>query len=217
MDTLSPTDRTRVRRLPKRGVYDREAVYTILDEALVCHVGFVHEGAPVVIPTACWRHGDHLYFHGARTSRTLMAASAGAEVCVTVTLTDGLVLARSAFHHSINYRSVVIFGVAEEVPEDGKVEALRHFTEHVMAGRWEAIRGPNPVELKATTVLRVPIEEASAKVRLGGPVDDDEDYTLDVWAGVLPLAVVPGAPEPDPRLKAGIPVPAHVTAWRRPT
>lgn len=215
MSTLPATDRTRIRRLPARGNFDREAVYSILDEALVCHLGIVHHGAPVVIPTACWRVGDHLYFHGAPASRTLKVAGGDAEVCITVTLLDGLVLARSAFHHSLNYRSVVIFGRPEVVPEAEKEAALDAFVEHVMPGRLAGVRPPSEKELRGTQVLRLAIEEASAKVRVGGPVDDEEDYALPHWAGVLPLALTPGAPVPDPRLPQGALVPEAVTAWRR--
>ncbi len=208
------TARTRLRRLPKRGSFDRRTVYEILDEGFVCHVGFVSDGQPFVIPTAYGRAGDELYLHGARASRMLKALGEGADVCVTVTLVDGLVLARSAFHHSINYRSVVVFGRARVVETDEeKTRALRAFTEHVMPGRWDEVRWPTPEELAATLVLALPLAEASAKVRTGPPVDDEEDYRLPVWAGVLPLRTSAGEPEPDPRLPAGTPPPGYVEGF----
>jgi nitroimidazol reductase NimA-like FMN-containing flavoprotein (pyridoxamine 5'-phosphate oxidase superfamily) len=210
-EDFSPTARTTLRRLPKRGSFERETVYGILDEGFVCHVGFVVEGQPFVIPTAYGRKGDVLYLHGARASRMQKALAAGGEVCVTVTLVDGLVLARSAFHHSINYRSVVVFGRARVVEDEGeKAAAMEAFTEHIMPGRWADVRWPTAQELAATTVLAIELAEASAKVRTGPPVDDEEDYALEVWAGVLPLGVEPGAPVADPRLPAGTPLPAYV-------
>jgi nitroimidazol reductase NimA-like FMN-containing flavoprotein (pyridoxamine 5'-phosphate oxidase superfamily) len=216
MTTFTPTPRTQVKRLPKRGAYDRETVYRILDEAFVCHVGFVADGQPYVIPTNFGRNGDTLYLHGSAASRMLRTLSAGVPVCVTVTLIDGLVLARSAFHHSVNYRSVVILGTARVVDDaTEKMEALRLFTEHIMKGRWDEIRWPNERELKVTTVLALPLEEVSAKVRTGGPVDDEEDYALPVWAGVLPLPVSAGAPIPDLRLNTGTEIPAYIKAYRR--
>src|SRR5882762_8110706 len=216
MSDFSPTDRTQVKRLPKRGKYDSETVYKILDEAFVCHVGFVAEGQPYVIPTNFGRVGDTLYLHGSAASRMLRTLSEGIPVCVTVTLVDGLVLARSAFHHSVNYRSVVILGTARLVSDSAvKREALRLFTEHIMKGRWDEIRWPNEQEMKGTTVLALPLEEVSAKVRVGGPVDDEEDYSLPVWAGVLPLTMTPHAPVPDARLKEGTPVPQYITNYSR--
>ena len=208
---FSPTERTTLRRLPKRGSFERETVNGILDEGFVCHVGFVADGQPFVIPTAYGRVGDTLYLHGAKASRMLKALAAGGEVCVTVTLVDGLVLARSAFHHSINYRSVVVFGRARVVEsEEEKNAALEAFTEHVCRGRWADVRWPTPEELAATTVVALPLAEASAKVRTGPPIDDEEDYALTVWAGVLPLSVEPGEPEPDPRLPRATPLPGYV-------
>ncbi|HKG14735.1 MAG TPA: pyridoxamine 5'-phosphate oxidase family protein [Pyrinomonadaceae bacterium] len=202
------TERTTLRRLPKRGSFERQTVYDILDEGFVCHVGFVSDGLPVVIPTAYGRVGDRLYLHGARASRMLKTLGAGADVCVNVTLVDGLVLARSAFHHSINYRSVVVFGRAHVVESDAeKVSALLAFTEHVVPGRWDEVREPTRQELDATLVLSLPLEEASAKVRTGPPIDDEEDYELPVWAGVLPLRVNAGEPVSDPRLNEGTPAP----------
>jgi hypothetical protein len=216
MSTFTPTERTQVRRLPKRGAYDRETVFKILDEAFVCHVGFVVDGQPYVIPTNFGRAGDTLYLHGSAASRMLRTLSEGIPVCVTVTLVDGLVLARSAFHHSANYRSVVVLGTARLVSDPAeKMEALRLFTEHIMKGRWDDIRQPTEQELKGTTVLALPLEEVSAKIRTGGPIDDEEDYALPIWAGVLPLPVTPGTPIPDARLKAGIAVPENVAKYSR--
>jgi uncharacterized protein len=216
MSEFAPTERTQVKRLPKRGKYDAETVYKILDEGFVCHVGFVADGQPFVIPTNYGRVGDTLYLHGSAASRMLRTLSAGIPVCVTVTLVDGLVLARSAFHHSVNYRSVVILGTATLVDEPTeKMEALRLFTEHIMKGRWDEIRWPNEQELKGTLVLSLPLEEVSAKVRVGGPVDDEEDYALPVWAGVLPLSQTTGKPIADERLKAGTPVPEYMAKYRR--
>ncbi len=216
MSEFTATERTQVKRLPKRGKYDAETVYKILDEAFVCHVGFVVDGQPFVIPTNYGRVGDTLYLHGSAASRMLRTLSAGIPVCVTVTLVDGLVLARSAFHHSVNYRSVVILGTATLVDEPTeKMEALRLFTEHIMKGRWDEIRWPNEQEMKGTTVLALPLEEVSAKVRVGGPVDDEEDYSLPVWAGVLPLAQTKGEPIADEKLKAGTPVPGYITGYER--
>jgi len=209
------TDRTTVRRLAKRGAYDRETVEAILDEGLICHVGFVVEGKPVVIPTIHTRVGDRLYFHGSAASRMLRTLKQGVEACVTVTLLDGLVLARSAFHHSMNYRSAVIFGTAREVTErEEKVRVLEALVEHVCRGRSADVRAPNESELRQTLVLALPIEEASAKVRTGGPVDDEEDYALGMWAGVLPLQLVPQEPIADTRL-AQIAVPGYVREYRR--
>lgn len=212
--TIEMTDRTRVRRLPKRGVYDRETIYAILDEALLCHVGFIVDGAPVVIPTIHWRDGDKLYFHGSSASRMLRNLRDGVEACVTVTLLDGLVLARSSFHHSMNYRSAVIFGKATVVTDREEVlRALDVLVEHVVPGRSKEVRGPNEIELKATMVLAMPIEEGSAKVRTGGPVDDEEDYALPVWAGVLPMKLATGEPIADTGVTAE--VPDYVKQYKR--
>ena len=216
MSEFAPTERTEVRRLLQRAVYDRAAVYSILDEGLVCHIGFVAEGKPVVIPTGYGRKDDTVYLHGSPASRMLRTLGKGVDVCVTVTLLDGLVLARSAFHHSVNYRSVVIFGTATVVEDrEGKLEALRVFTEHVAPGRWQEVRPPSDKELQAATVLALPLQEVSAKVRTGPPVDDEEDYALPVWAGVLPLSLTPGPPVPDGRSPAGIEVPAYVRRYDR--
>jgi len=199
------SERTTLKRLPKRGVYDRQLVYAILDEGFICHVGFVADGKPVVIPTGYARVADGLYIHGSQASRMLRFLKTGIDVCVTVTLIDGLVLARSAFHHSMNYRSVVVFGKATAIEEpDAKLAALRALSEHMIPGRWDEVRQPTDQELKATTVLSLPLEEVSAKVRAGPPFDDEEDYALDVWAGVLPLKLVAEEPVKDPRLKTGI-------------
>src|SRR4051812_26620942 len=205
------TPRTRVRRNHKRGRHDRETIDAILDEALVAHVAFVHDGRPAVIPTLPARVGDEVYLHGSSASRTLRALTAGAEACLEVTLVDGIVLARSAFHHSINYRSAILYGTLRAVADpDERTRALEAFTEKLIPGRWSHVRPPTRQELKATAVLALPIAEGSAKVRSGPPVDDDEDYALDAWAGVVPLRVTAGEAEPDPRLRAGIEVPGHV-------
>lgn len=196
----SPTDRTRVVRMPQRGVYDQETVHRILDEGLVCHLGYTLDGQPFVIPTMYAREGDQLYIHGSAASRTLRQVGAGIPVCVTVTLTDGLVLARSVFNHSMNYRSVVALGVASLVESPAeKLEALRGFTEKLLPGRWAETRPPTEQELKATSVLRLPLSEVSAKVRTGPPKDDEADYALPVWAGVIPLRLVAEAPIRDER------------------
>jgi nitroimidazol reductase NimA-like FMN-containing flavoprotein (pyridoxamine 5'-phosphate oxidase superfamily) len=209
---LEQTDRTRIRRLPERGNYDRATIEAVLDEALICHVGFVVEGRPVVIPTIHARIGDHLYFHGSPAAGMLRTLRGGLDACVTVTLLDGLVLARSAFHHSMNYRSVVVFGKAEEVVDrQEKVRVLDKLVEHVCRGRSADARRPNEKELKQTLVLRIPIAEASAKIRTGPPKDDEEDYALPVWAGVLPLALTPSAPVADNEE----PVPDYVMKYRR--
>jgi hypothetical protein len=216
MSDFTPTERTQVHRLPKRGVYDRETVYGILDEGLVCHVGFVADGKPVVIPTGYGREGNVLYIHGSPASRMFRALGRGADVCVTVTLVDGLVLARSAFHHSMNYRSVVIFGKATVLDDPAaKQDALRAFTEHVAPGRWQEVRKPSEKELQATIVLALPLGEVSAKVRTGPPIDDEEDYALHVWAGVLPLNLTPAEPLPDDRLPMEIAVPESVREYSR--
>ncbi|MBK8466575.1 MAG: pyridoxamine 5'-phosphate oxidase family protein [Chloracidobacterium sp.] len=210
------TERTTVKRIPRRGSYDRETINTILDEAFICHVGFVVEGQPYVIPTGYARIREDFYIHGSAASRMMRSIAEGIDVCVTVTLIDGLVLARSAFHHSMNYRSVVILGKAEMVTDaDEKNKALEAFTEHVVPGRWAEVRWPTELELKATTVLRLPITEASAKIRTGDPVDDDEDYSMDVWAGVLPLTLRPSEPVADTKLNPGITLPEHVTKYSR--
>jgi nitroimidazol reductase NimA-like FMN-containing flavoprotein (pyridoxamine 5'-phosphate oxidase superfamily) len=204
-----------VRRLPDRARYDRPSVHAILDEGLVCHVGFVDAGQPFVIPSAYARVGDRLVIHGSAASRMVKALAAGAPACVTVTLLDGLVLARSGFHHSMNYRSVVVLGKATEItdPEE-KRRALDAIVEHVAPGRAAAVRPASENELRATRVVALPLDEASAKVRTGPPKDDEADYALPIWAGELPLALEPIAPVADPH-GPHVPAPAHVTGWRR--
>ena len=195
MDSFPITERTRAHRRPQRAAYDRETIYAILDAGFVCHVGFVEHGRPVVIPTAYARLDDAIVVHGASKNRTLMALAAGAEACVTVTHLDGLVLARSAFHHSVNYRSVMIFGRASSIDDSGEKDAaLEAFFERLHPGRWAEVRRPNAAELAATKVIRIPIEEVSAKIRRGGPIDDAEDLALPVWAGVVPTTLVRGEP-----------------------
>jgi len=215
-ENIPPTERTRVVREAERGVYDRQSVHKILDEAFVCHVGFSVDGQPFVIPTLFARVGDAIYFHGSAASRMLRNVSDGIPVCVTVTLTDGFVLARSVFNHSMNYRSVVALGKAMlvETPAE-KREALHAFTEKIIRGRWNDARQPNDKELKATSVLRLPLTEVSAKVRTGPPLDDDPDYALPVWAGVIPLQLVPGEPIRDERCDASIPVPPYAAQYQR--
>lgn len=215
-EPFTPTERTRVVREPQRGVYDREVIYKILDEGMVCHAGFVADGQPFVIPTLYARVGDAIYFHGSAASRMLRGAAEGALVCVTVTLTDGIVLARSVFNHSMNYRSVVALGKATLVEQaEEKVAALRAFTEKILPGRWDDARQPNERELKATSILRLPLKEISAKIRTGPPEDDAEDYELPVWAGVIPFQVVSGAPVRDERCDLGIPVPRYAANYTR--
>jgi nitroimidazol reductase NimA-like FMN-containing flavoprotein (pyridoxamine 5'-phosphate oxidase superfamily) len=216
-DDTKPTERSIVKRLPARGAYDRAVIDQILDAGLVCHLGFVVDGQPFVIPTTYVRVGDTVYVHGSPASRMLQTLERGALACVTVTLVDGLVLARSAFHHSINYRSVVVFGKGVLVSDpDEKLGALKALTDHLIPGRWQEIRQPNSQELKRTLVLAIPIEEASAKIRVGPPLDDEEDYQLSVWAGVVPLKLAAEAPVPDPRLSAGIRAPAYADSYPGP-
>jgi uncharacterized protein len=213
MEALKATERTRLKRLPKRGTYERETIYSILDEALVCHVGFAYWDQPYVIPTLHVREGDRLYVHGSAASRMLNTAASELPVCVTATLIDGLVLARSAFHHSVNYRSVVILGNAARVDDrEAKLGVLRALVEKIAPGRWAHTRTPTDKELAATMVLQVPIEEASAKVRTGQPMDDEEDYALPHWAGVVPLRLAAGAPFIDPRMPSNAATPEHVLA-----
>ena len=211
-----PTPRTRLVREADRAVYDREAAYRILDEGFLCHVGFVADGQPFVIPTSYGRKEASLYIHGSAASRMLRQMKNGVPVCITVTLLDGLVLARSIFNHSLNYRSVVILGKATLVddPEE-KLEALRLLSEHILPGRWADSRQPNERELKATSVLRVPIEEFSAKVREGPAIDDEEDYSFPTWAGVVPLEMKAGAPINDARLDVGREVPEYARNYSR--
>jgi nitroimidazol reductase NimA-like FMN-containing flavoprotein (pyridoxamine 5'-phosphate oxidase superfamily) len=209
---LSSTPRTKLHRLRERGRVDRGDLDAVLSEGLVCHLGIVIDGVPVVLPTGYGRIGGTLYLHGSSANRSLLAA-AGQQVCVTVTLLDGLVCARAVFHHSMNYRSAVIFGEARLVSEpDEKLAALRAVTDHLLPGRWEHVREPSRKELAATAVLALPLDEASVKVRSGGPSDDEEDYESGIWAGVLPSALLFGPAEADPALPAGVPVPAHIAA-----
>ena len=208
MDSFHPTGRTEVHRYPKRAVYDKAQVYGILDEGFLCHVGFVLDGQPYVIPTGFARCGDHLYIHGSAASRMLRTLDGGVEVCVTVTLVDAFVLARSGFHHSMNYRSVVVLGKARLVTDrEEKLNALRSFTNHIVPGRWDEIRPPTEQELKATKVLALALEEVSLKVRTGGPIDDEEDYALPIWAGIVPVGLRTGEPVADGRVPEGIPAP----------
>jgi len=205
-DILNPTSRTRVVREPQRAAYDRDTINRILDEAFLCHVGFVADGQPYVIPTSYGRDGSVLYIHGSAASRMLRNLDKGIPVCVTVTLLDGLVLARSVFNHSMNYRSVVILGTATLVGDAAeKVAALRVLSEHILPGRWNDAREPNEKELKATSVLKIPIDEFSAKVRVGPPVDDEEDYSFPTWAGVIPLEIAVGSAVPDERCQRELP------------
>ena len=216
MTTFPQTSRTNLKRLPKRGHFDRDTVYAILDEGFICHIGFVVDGQPFVIPTGYARVDDNLFVHGSQASRMLRTLANGVDACVTVTLVDGLVLARSAFHHSINYRSVVVFGRATLVEDrEEKDSALFAFSEQVIRGRWNDVREPTESELKQTTVLRLPLTEASAKVRTGPPIDDEEDYSMSTWAGVIPLRLVAGEPIADPRLPAGIDVPNYAINYKR--
>lgn len=213
----APSERARVRRVRKNACYDRTTIDAVLDAALVCHLGFVQDGQPFVIPTLHARIGDRLYVHGSAASRTLRAVGSGLPVCATVTLTDGIVLARSVFEHSINYRCVVVLGTAHRITDaDEKLAVLEAFTEKLLPGRWEDARRPTPRELKATSVMRLPLDECSAKVRTGPPDDGDTpDADLDIWAGEIPLVVSSLPAVPDPALRPGIPVPAYARRYRR--
>jgi uncharacterized protein len=213
--TPAPSARTRVRRMPERGDHDRATVEAILDEALVSHVGFSVDGQPYVIPTLHARVGERVYFHGSAASRTLRALAAGSQMCLTATLLDGVVLARSAVHQSVNYRSVVVFGSAEPVLDpERKRAAIEAFSERLIPGRWREVRPPTENELKAISVLSLPLAEASAKLRSGGPKDDEEDYSREGWAGVIPIATVAGTPQPDERLAPGTEPSPTILAWR---
>jgi len=216
MNEIPQTPRTTLKRLPKRGSHERDTIDQILDEGFICHVGFAIEGQPFVIPTGYARAGDKLIIHGSQASRMLRALKTGIDVCVTVTIIDGLVLARSAFHHSMNYRSVVIFGRATLIEErEAKLAALFALSEHMIPGRWEDVREPTEAELQQTTVLSLPIDEASAKIRTGPPLDDEEDYAMNVWAGVLPMQLATGEAIADPRLPPNIEVPDYVRSYGR--
>ncbi len=215
-DSYVPTARTRIVREAERAVYDRAVAYEILDEGFICHVGFVADGQPFVIPTSYGRKDDNLYIHGSAANRMLRNLDQGIPVCLTVTLLDGLVLARSIFNHSMNYRSVVVLGTAVAVEDAAeKLAALRALSDHILPGRWDDARKPNEKELKATTALRLPINEFSAKVRQGPPVDDEEDYAFPTWAGVIPLKMVPGEAINDPRLEPLRQAPAYVRNYTR--
>jgi hypothetical protein len=210
------SERVRLRRRRDRGSYEREAIDAILDEGLIAHLGIVEEGQPLVVPTLHARDGDVVYCHGSSASRTLRAMASGAPVCLTVSLIDGLVLARSAMHHSANYRSAMLLGTARVVEDrDERLAGFEAIVERIVPGRWRDVRPPTDKELKATALLALPIEEASAKIRTGPPLDDEPDYELEAWAGVIPLSLRAGEPEPDPRLGAGVAVPAYVTGWPR--
>ena len=217
MEEIKPTPRTTVNRMRKRGSYDREIIHAILDRSLVCHVGVIIDGAPRVLPTLHARIDDRVYIHGAARNHMLRTAAEGVEICLTATLIDGLVMARSAFHHSVNYRSAVLFGVASEVTDpERKLAAMRALVEHIAPGRWEGTRQPSPKELAATSILELPITEASAKVRTGGPLDDEEDYALPHWAGVIPLRTDALIPITDSRLTSEIAMPRHISEYRSP-
>jgi len=216
MSHKPPSERTRVKRLPERGAYDKETVYSILDEGLVCHVGIAVENQPFVMPMAYARSGDTLLLHGSGGSRLMRALKTGADVCVTVTHLDGLVLARSAFHHSMNFRSVVIFGTARVIDdEDAKLAAFREFFEHVMPGRWDDVRPPNRKELTQTALVELPLDEVSAKIRTGAPGDEKEDYALPVWAGLIPFELSPLPPVADPALSDDIDAPDTLETYSR--
>ena len=211
MNNNAPSDRSRVKRQPRRGAYDRKTIHAILDEALVCHVGIVENSQPFVMPMTYARDGDRILIHGSKASRAMKAIASGADVCVTVTRTDGLVLARSAFHHSMNYRSVVILGKGRAIEDtDEKREGFRRYFERLIPGRWDHVREPDEAEMKQTLLVEIPLDEASAKARTGPPVDEDDDYALGVWAGVIPIRETAGAPVPDDRLRDGIEMPEHV-------
>jgi uncharacterized protein len=216
MTDYTKTDKNTIKRLPKRGHYDRQTIYQILDEALICHVGFTVDGQPYVIPINFARIDDTVVLHGAKASRLLKHVEAGHPICVEATIVDGLVLARSVFHHSVNYRSVVVFGTGRLVTDaQEKLAALEAVTEHLIPGRWQEARLPNHKELNATSVVSIRIDEASAKVRVGPPVDEEEDYTLPVWAGILPLQETPLAPLRDELQSEEVPLPEYVAGYSR--
>jgi len=215
MTDLTPTARSRVKRLRERGAYDFETIAAILDAGLLCHVGYIIDAQPYVTPTAYWREGEHLYWHGSSASRMLRTLEKDVDVCFTVSHLDGLVLARSGFNHSINYRSVMLFGRANKIEDDGaKARALESFVEHLFPGRWKQLRPATTQEVKATTVLSMPIEEGSAKVRTGWPHDNEDDYSWPVWAGVVPVRTVVQSPMPDERLSAACEPPGYLADLR---
>lgn len=207
-----PSARTRVKRLPNRGHYDTATLHAVLDAGYVCHIAFTDKDKPVVIPTAYWREGDHLYIHGSSKSRMAMALAEGIPACVAITLLDGLVFARTSFNHSMNYRSVVAFGQFEKVPDEHKLASLEAFTQRIAPGRWADIRGPNKQEFKATMVLRLPLTEAGVKIRSGPNKDDPEDMEIMAWTGVVPFKQGFDAPVPDPAMKPGISMPDYIKA-----
>lgn len=209
-----PTEKTRIKRKPNRAHYDRAAVHAILDAGLMCHVGYVIDGQPYVTPTAYWRAGDHVYWHGSSASRMLETLDAGVPACLTVAHLDGIVFARSGFHHSLRYRSVMMFGTAHKVGDDRKAQVLEDFMERIAPGRWAELRPPTEQEMKGTAVVFMEIEEAVAKVRDGGCLDKESDMQAPVWAGVLPFATVAGPAEPDPQILPGIPLPGYVKGFR---
>jgi nitroimidazol reductase NimA-like FMN-containing flavoprotein (pyridoxamine 5'-phosphate oxidase superfamily) len=213
-ERYAPTPRTRIRRLPKRAHYDHAAVHAVLDAGVLCHVGYVIDGQPYVTPTLYWRRDERLYWHGSSASRMLRHLKEGVRACVTVSHFDGFVLARSGFHHSVNYRAVMALGTARLVPDEDKLGVLEDFVDHLLPGRWPELRPVTRQEIKATTVLWMELEEVSAKIRTGQPIDDEDDYALPVWAGVLPVRTTLGAPEPDPRLTSGTPLPAYLEMKR---
>ncbi|UWQ40790.1 pyridoxamine 5'-phosphate oxidase family protein [Leisingera aquaemixtae] len=213
-ETALKTERSRLRRAHERGLYDRETVYQVLDVMPLAHIGYQINGAPSVLPTLQWREGDHVYWHGSAASRAIRAME-GAEVCLTVTCMDGYVLARSAFHHSVNFRSAMLFGVAEKVTEEeAKAASLKAMVDHIFPGRWDALRPMTRKELKATALMRMPIEEGAAKIRSGAPKDDEEDYALPIWAGVVPMAMELKPPQPDPANLEGVAMPDHLSRIR---
>ncbi|WP_027245618.1 pyridoxamine 5'-phosphate oxidase family protein [Leisingera daeponensis] len=213
-ETALKSERSRLRRAHERGLYDRETVYQVLDAMPLAHIGYQINGAPSVLPTLQWREGDHVYWHGSAASRAIRAME-GAEVCLTVTCMDGYVLARSAFHHSVNFRSAMLFGVAEKVTEEeAKAASLKAMVDHIFPGRWDALRPMTAQELKATALMRMPIEEGAAKIRSGAPKDDEEDYALPIWAGVVPIAMELKLPQPDPANLEGVEMPDHLSRIR---
>ncbi len=217
MSDYTKTRRTTLKRAHERGVFDRARVHAILDEALICHVAFEHDGAPALIPTAHWRVGETLYIHGSSASRALRALAAGGPACIAVTFLDALVMARSGFHHSFNYRSVIIYGAARKVSDEAeKLAALKAFMEKIAPGRWAEMRAPNGQEMKATTVLAFDLDEVSAKIRDGGPIDEADDMDDPVWAGIVPVASGFGAPERDPQQTDEIPLPAYLKDYKGP-
>jgi uncharacterized protein len=210
------SERSELRRYPARGSHEPEAIYKVLDAGFLCHLGFNVDGQPFVIPTLYGRNGDKIYLHGSAVSRTLKQLDTGVAACLNVAIVDGLVLARSGFHHSINYRSVVVFGTAKKIQdEEKKINALRVIMEHAVPARWDNVRPPTEKELNATAVLEFPIEEASAKIRTGPPLDDEEDYALPIWAGVLPLKMTAAEPIPDPRLTGAVEIPEYIRQYGR--